>query len=174
MTQLTPWKILIYACGNASEHLSADQPPKAIDIAALFDQPAGAFKPVNGILILEGHNPATRHAMRFVQEMGQSMARLVATLPAVDDSPAARDAFADWAMEAHPSQRTILFLADCTASPDELYPLPGTAFELIPSPDGPDQRPLSQDTLDGIKSDVGPGPFADWLTTIESALIGRT
>lgn len=173
MSQPTPWKILIYACGNAAERLAVDQPPRTIDIAMLFDQPAGAFNPANGILILEGHNAATRRAMRFVQEAGKARARLVATLPEVDDSPAARDAFAAWAMDAHPSQRTILFLADCTASPGELYPLPGTAFELIPSPDGPDQRPLSQDTLDRIKADMGPGLFSDWLTTIESALIGK-
>jgi len=174
MTTTNTWTFLIYTCGDAAGRLAQAAPAGDIDLATLLNQPPGAFANANATVILQGHNMQTGQAVRLVQEPGQSRAHPVAWLDGVQDSPAARDEFIHWAMSAYPGKRTLLFLADCKARPEELYPLPGTAFELVESPDGPDMRPLNEEALNEINDQAaGRGALGGFLGNLLAALIGK-
>lgn len=175
MSEQATWKILIYLCGDAADRLRAPLPEKDIDLGPLLNQPAGALAKAGATLILQAHLRSTRQAIRLVQEPDQDKARAVAVVENAVDSPAGRDAFVTWAMATYPTDRSLLFLADCKAMAEQRFPLPGTAFELVPSPDGPDQHPLTQEILEAIKAEAATrGTLGQLLSRLLSVLFGET
>lgn len=137
-------KVLIYLCGDAADRLPPHDGDESVNLEALLQQPVPLAGLEDVVWALQVHVPAGRQAVRLVQQPGEERAQVVERVPETDDGPAARDRFVAWAAARYPSQRTLLLLGDCRATPNELQPQAGAVFQVVTAPDGPDQWPMGE------------------------------